>query len=187
MPACAGMTVAKLTGQQLCWIEICWIEICYCPAPLIDTSCSPPRLTVTIRVSTRKGSKMISALYASLLAFLICWLSLNVIKKRRINKISIGDGDNEELKTAMAAQSNAIEYIPIALLLLLVLEYNNSNLLFVHALGLSLIAGRILHARGILSGNLKTRILGMQVTIFTIIGLAVINIIYLPYAKLFNP
>ena len=67
---------------------------------------------------------MTSVIYASVLAFLICWLSINVINKRWKNKIDIGYGNNQELETAMAAQSNAIEYIPIALLLLFTLEYN---------------------------------------------------------------
>lgn len=129
---------------------------------------------------------MTSVIYASLSAFLIVWLSLNVIKKRHSNKVSIGDGGNEELRTVMAAQSNAIEYIPIALLLLFALEYNKANILIVHFLGLSLIIGRILHAKGILSANIKTRVLGMQITIYTIIGLALINFAYLPYAQLFK-
>ena len=128
---------------------------------------------------------MTSVIYASLSAFLIVWLSLNVIKKRYSNKVSIGDGGNDELKTVMAAQSNAIEYIPIALLLLFALEYNKANILIVHFLGLSLIIGRILHAKGILSAKIKTRVLGMQITIYTIIGLALINFAYLPYAQLF--
>jgi uncharacterized membrane protein YecN with MAPEG domain len=126
---------------------------------------------------------MTSVIYASLSAFLIVWLSLNVIKKRRSNKVSIGDGGSEELKIAMAAQSNAVEFIPIALLLLFALEYNEANLLIVHFLGLSLIVGRMIHAKGILSKNLKIRVLGMQVTLYTIIGLAIINFAYLPYAK----
>ena len=84
----------------------------------------------------------------------------------------------------MAAQSNAIEYIPIALILLFALEYNEGNIFIVHLLGLTLIIGRIIHAKGILSGKLKTRILGMQITIYTMIGLAILNIIYLPFAKL---
>ena len=58
---------------------------------------------------------MISVIYASISAFLIIRLSLNVIKKRRANRVSVGDGGNEELKIAVAAQTNAIEYIPIAL------------------------------------------------------------------------
>jgi uncharacterized membrane protein YecN with MAPEG domain len=70
--------------------------------------------------------------------------------------------------------------------LLFALEYNNANNLIVHLLGLSLITGRIIHAKAILSSSLKIRVLGMQITIFTIIGLAVINFVYLPYAELFT-
>jgi len=128
---------------------------------------------------------MTSVIYASLSAFLIVWLSLNVIRKRRKYQISIGDGRNEELIISMAAQSNAIEYIPIALLLLFALEYNNANKLIVHLFGLSLIIGRLIHAKGLLSSSLKTRVLGMQITIFTIIGLAAINFGYLPWEELF--
>jgi len=70
------------------------------------------------------------------------------------------------------------------LLLLFALEYNGGNIFIVHLLGLSLIVGRITHAKGILSGKLKSRVLGMQITIYIMIGLAILNIIYLPYAKL---
>ncbi len=129
---------------------------------------------------------MTSAIYASLSAFLICWLSLNVIKKRRENSVSIGDGGNEELKTAIAAQSNAIEYVPITLLLLFALEYNAANIWIIHLFGVALITSRVIHARNLLSNNLSGRVLGMQITIYTIIGLAVLNIVYLPYSHLFK-
>jgi len=109
---------------------------------------------------------------------------LNVIKKRRKNKVSIGDGGNEELKIAMAAQSNAIEFVPIALLLLFALEYNHANILVVHMFGVALMIGRVIHARSLLSSHFKGRVLGMQVTIYTIIGLGVLNIVYLPYHEL---
>lgn len=129
---------------------------------------------------------MTSVIYASFGALLIIWLSLNVIKHRRVNKISIGDDKNEILKISIAAQSNAIEYIPIAVLLLFALELNKGNLLLVHALGILLIAGRILHARAFLSDNMKGRVLGMQMTLFVIITLAAVNLIYLPYAKILH-
>ena len=129
---------------------------------------------------------MTSAIYASLSAFLICWLSLNVIKKRRGNSVSIGDGGNDELKTAIAAQSNAIEYVPITLLLLFALEYNAANIWIIHLFGVALITSRVIHARNLLSNNLSGRVLGMQITIYTIIGLAVLNIVYLPYSHLFK-
>jgi uncharacterized membrane protein YecN with MAPEG domain len=141
---------------------------------------------VTLASIEIKETGMVSVIYASLSAFLIVWLSLNVIKKRHSNRVNIGDGGIEELKIAMAAQSNAIEYIPIALLLLFALEYNKTNILIVHISGLSLVLGRLIHAKGILSENLKRRVLGMQITIYTILGLALINFAYLPYAQLFK-
>jgi uncharacterized membrane protein YecN with MAPEG domain len=49
-------------------------------------------------------------------------------KKRWKFKINIGDGKNDELKTAKTAQSNAIEYSLIDLVLLLALEYNQVNI-----------------------------------------------------------
>lgn len=127
---------------------------------------------------------MISAIYASLSAFLISWLSLNVIKTRRRNKIRYGDGGNEELQIAKAAHSNACEYIPIALLLLFALEYNKASIWVIHSLGVTFIVGRLIQARGLLSENLKGRALGMQITIFTIISLAIFNFIYLPWGGL---
>ncbi len=129
---------------------------------------------------------MTSAIYASLLALLICWLSLHVIKARRRNKIRDGDGGNKELQIAMAAQANAIEYIPIALLLLFALEYNEANIWVIHSLGMVFAAGRLIHARALLSEDLKKRVLGMKITIYTLISLAILNFIYLPYSQLFN-
>lgn len=129
---------------------------------------------------------MTSAIYASASAFLIVWLSLNVIKVRTAKRIILGDGNDEELLTAIAAQLNAIEYIPIALLLLFSLEYNDANLIIVHALGIALIIGRIVHAKGLLSGNLDARVLGMKITIWTIVGLAAANLLFIPYGLTLN-
>lgn len=86
----------------------------------------------------------------------------------------------------MAAQSNAVEYIPIALLLLFVLEDNGANVMLVHILGFLLIIGRVIHAQALLTGNLRTRVLGMQITIWVIVGLAIANLIFLPYEKLIS-
>ena len=127
---------------------------------------------------------MTSVLYASLSAFLITWLSLNVIKYRRRDKIKFGDGGIDELQVARAAHSNAAEYIPIGLLLLFALEYNGASIWLVHLLGAIFLSGRLIHARGLLSDNLKGRVLGMQVTLYTILGLAILNFLYLPYAQI---
>lgn len=126
---------------------------------------------------------MVSALYVALSAFLILWLALHVIRIRRQNRISVGDGGNLKLLTAMAAQSNAIEYIPIALLLLLVLEYNGGPVWLIHIFGILLLLGRLIHARYLLLDNLRGRVMGMQITIFVILAMASLNIVYLPFSE----
>jgi uncharacterized membrane protein YecN with MAPEG domain len=127
---------------------------------------------------------MITAIYASLLALLMCKLAFNVIKARRKNKIKYADGDVVELQIARTAHSNAVDYIPISLILLFILEYNGCNIWLIHLAGIALVVGRIIHCKGILSENLRGRILGMQITFFTIFGLAGLNLIYAPYEKL---
>ncbi len=125
---------------------------------------------------------MITSLYASLLALLIVRLSLSVIKLRRKNRIIVGDGGNEELQLAIRTQANALEYIPITLLLLLTLELNGAPKILIHILGATLIIGRIIHAIGLSAKNLKRRVLGMQITIYLLIALAILNILFLAFA-----
>jgi uncharacterized membrane protein YecN with MAPEG domain len=129
---------------------------------------------------------MISVFYAVLFAILIIWLSLNVIKLRHSKQISIGDAGDIDLKTAVAAQTNSLEYIPIALLLMYPLEYNGASLVIIHFAGILMLVGRLIHARAMLSNNIKFRILGMQITIWVIIGLATANLLFLPYTKFLN-
>ena len=92
---------------------------------------------------------MITSIYASLSALLIVRLTLSVIKLRRKNRVIVGDGGNEELQLAIRTHANAVEYIPIALLLLLTLEINGAPKILIHLLGATLIIGRIFHAMGL--------------------------------------
>lgn len=124
---------------------------------------------------------MISSIYAALLAFWIVWLSLRVIKLRRAKRIRLGDGGDPELQTAIRMQGNATEYVPLSLILLVLLELDQAHAALVHLGGVALVAGRMAHARGLLTDNLRYRVLGMQLTIFTLIGLAMLNLAYLVY------
>jgi len=126
---------------------------------------------------------MITSIYASLAVLLIVRLSISVIKLRRKNRITVGDGGNEELQLAIRTHSNAVEYIPIALLLLLTLELNGAPKILIHLLGATLIIGRIFHAMGLPAKNLKRRVLGMQITIYLLIALAILNILFLAFSE----
>lgn len=125
---------------------------------------------------------MITPIYASLSALLIVKLALSVIKLRRKNRVSVGDGGIEELQLAIRTHANAVEWIPITLLLLLMLELNGAPTMLIHALGAILLIGRILHALGLPASDIKKRVLGMQITIYLLIGLAILNILFLAFA-----
>ncbi|RCW21661.1 hypothetical protein DET53_10747 [Vibrio parahaemolyticus] len=127
---------------------------------------------------------MITALYASILAILIIWLAVQVIKQRRLNQVAYADGGVEALQIARSAQSNATEYIPITLILMALLEFNSAYPTWIHLTGIIFVIGRIIHARGILKEDLKRGVRGMQVTFLVILSLVVLNMIYLPYDKL---
>ena len=98
---------------------------------------------------------MITSIYAALSSFLIVLLSLNVVRLRRSGKVSLGDGGKPALQVAIRTQGNAIEYIPISLILLLLVELNKGNALMLHIGGIALLVGRSLHAYGLTTGNLK--------------------------------
>ncbi|MCQ8130836.1 MAPEG family protein [Methylomonas rivi] len=128
---------------------------------------------------------MLSSIYAALLALFIVRLSLGVIKLRRTEKVSLGDGGVTALQNAIRAQGNATEYAPISLILLILLELNGGHVLLIHLGGITILAGRVLHANGLLSENMRHRILGMQLTIYGLIGLAIANLGYAAYRQIF--
>jgi uncharacterized membrane protein YecN with MAPEG domain len=95
-------------------------------------------------------SVAITGLYAALAALLILALGLNVSLQRRAHGIGLGSGPNGEIVRAVRAHANAVEYVPLALVLLLLLELGGWSAAVLHALGLALIVGRLAHAQGLL-------------------------------------
>ncbi len=122
----------------------------------------------------------ITALSASVLAGLCVMLSLNVVGIRRKEKISVGDGGNEDLLRAMRAQANLLEYAPITLILLACAEINGVHRLLLFLLAMAFIAGRVLHPAGIKTAQSSgsARVLGMQLTLVSMLALCVVNILW---------
>lgn len=122
-------------------------------------------------------SAPITALYAAFAGVLIVILALFVVRMRRRERIGLSDGGNTNLARAIAVHRNAIEYVPIALVLSLVLEINGGKPWLLHAFGIILIASRILHAWGLShhSGHSFGRYFGTAGTWLVILGLAGIN------------
>lgn len=97
----------------------------------------------------------ITALYAGILAIYSIWLSSRAGLMRGKTGISILHGDNMELAEKMRRHQNFVEYVPIALILIGVLEMNGSNSIFLHVLGASLVIVRVAHAKGLYHDNIR--------------------------------
>ena len=89
----------------------------------------------------------ITALYAGLLAIYGIWLSSRAGVMRGKIGISILHGDNMELAEKIRRHQNFTEYVPIALILIGVLELNGGSATFLHGLGAALIIARVAHAK----------------------------------------
>ena len=64
----------------------------------------------------------ITALYTAILALVVLALAANVSIHRGKLKVDIGDGDNPQMLRMIRIHGNAVEYVPIALLLMGVYE-----------------------------------------------------------------
>ncbi len=88
----------------------------------------------------------ITLFYASLLGLVLLALSFQVVALRRRHSVGVGTGQNQALELAVRAHANFCEYVPLALVLLLVLEATAALAgIVLHVLGLTLVVGRLLH------------------------------------------
>jgi uncharacterized membrane protein YecN with MAPEG domain len=120
----------------------------------------------------------ITGLYVALAALLVVALSIRVVLRRISARISLGDGDDKELKKRIRAQANAIEYLPLGLLLLLCLEWNQTLPVILHICGIVLIVARALHAYGLsrTGGTSPERFAGTGLTWLVMLAMALLLI-----------
>jgi uncharacterized membrane protein YecN with MAPEG domain len=112
----------------------------------------------------------IVAIYASLLAFLFVYLSVRTIRLRRSLGIGLGHAESPVMLRAMRVHANFAEYVPLALLLIFLVEASAAHPLLVHALGAALLVARLSHAFGVSQHpeNFAFRVFGMATT-FTVL------------------
>ena len=88
---------------------------------------------------------VVTPLYAAALVLWFLVLTLRVVQERGKSRVSLGDGGNTALQRAIRGHANFAEYVPLALLLLAILEISRFSLYVIHALGLTLLLARLLH------------------------------------------
>jgi len=90
-----------------------------------------------------------SFFYAGLLGLLLVALSAQVVLARRRYRVGLGAGSEEGLQQAIRVQANFVEYVPFAVILLVLAELTGLPLPALHGAGVLLVASRILHAIGL--------------------------------------
>jgi uncharacterized membrane protein YecN with MAPEG domain len=118
----------------------------------------------------------ITALYAGVLGILLVVISARVSVLRAKFKVMFGDGGQEALMRAIRAQGNFIEYVPLALLLIIMVEWAGAKPWVVHSLAGGLLASRLIHYWGITARKDPGRGIGVTITwiVLAVAGLVVL-------------
>ena len=98
----------------------------------------------------------ITGLYGSILMIFALALSARAGGFRGKSGISIlyGDPTNMELAQRVRVHQNFLEYVPMAIILMGLLEANGGNSTFLHVFGVVLIVARYAHAIGLKHDNM---------------------------------
>ncbi len=121
----------------------------------------------------------LTALYAAILAIMVTALAINVTVHRAKLGIHVGDGNNPHMLRMVRLHGNAAEYVPLALVLMLVYEINGGSHTALHVSGLVLVVSRLLHVLGMWKTANPNfgRVSGQGLTWLTIAALAALNIV----------
>lgn len=118
---------------------------------------------------------VITALYGALNALLNIFLANRVSTMRKVHKVSLGDGNGEvtPMLVAMRAHGNNAEFVPLAIVMMLLAELCGGNAIALHIFGGMLLLARIAHPIGLpLKSPNPYRYFGVAVTWAMIVGCA---------------
>jgi uncharacterized protein len=116
----------------------------------------------------------ITLLFASLHVLLYVALSLRVVLHRRMHRVGVGSGGDAVLTRKVRVHGNFAEYVPLALLMLALLELAGIGAALLWTFGIALLLGRVLHAIGLggSAGYSFGRFVGTLLTFSTLIVMA---------------
>jgi uncharacterized protein len=91
----------------------------------------------------------VTALYAALNAMFNVGLAVRIIRLRLTERVSLGTGESKKLLQAVRIHANNSEYVPLALLMILICELCGGKSMQLHIMGGVLFVSRIMHLVGI--------------------------------------
>jgi hypothetical protein len=117
----------------------------------------------------------VTAIFAALLALMLVAISVRVTVLRARKKIDFFDGGDPELGRALRVQGNFIEYVPLTLAMMGLVEWMGVPAWLVYVLGMALVIGRIAHAWGVYGHSLPPRATGATINwIVLVVGALIV-------------
>ena len=113
----------------------------------------------------------ITSFYAAILALLYVVLACLVVRQRFKFRVGLGTGKDPQLLQTVRMHGNFAEYVPFLLIIVALLELQQSPAWQLHLVAGLTLAGRVLHAIGLWrnSGTSVPRFLGMISTFAALI------------------
>jgi uncharacterized membrane protein YecN with MAPEG domain len=119
----------------------------------------------------------VTSVTAAIAALMLIALSAPISLRRRKMNAAVGDAGDEGLRRMIRAQGNFIEYAPMGLILMALVEVGVSSTTLLWTIGVLLVAGRGLHALGMLRSSTALRALGMLGTFASLVVAAVVLLV----------
>jgi len=121
----------------------------------------------------------ITATITLIFTFLILGLAYQVVYWRKKLRVGYGTDGKEQLRQAMGAHSNAIENLPLAIILFAMLELQGFSNLILIITGSALVIARLIHAHGLSNSAYISfgRTYGTMITWLILGMMAVINVV----------
>ena len=121
----------------------------------------------------------ITSFYAAILALLYVVLAILVVRQRIKHRVGLGTGKEPRMLQTVRMHGNFAEYVPLLLILVALLELQQSPVWQLHLVAGLTFAGRVLHAVGLWrsSGTSVPRFVGMLSTFAALIAGAVLLLV----------
>lgn len=119
-----------------------------------------------------------TSIFVAIFTIALVALSIPISARRAKIGVLIGEGSDELLRRRIRAQGNFIEYVPLALIALGLVELHATPGWIVLIIGSVLVVGRLLHAIGMWRDVAPLRGLGMVLTHLILISAAICLIFY---------
>jgi uncharacterized membrane protein YecN with MAPEG domain len=136
--------------------------------------CVPLRSSLGIEMRQEEVMPLgITALYALVLTLIGSYLAFRAGSMRGKTGISIWYGDNQQLALEMRRHGNFVEFVPLTLILMGIVELNGISPWVLHAAGSLTVVARILHPMGLEAESISNPLRGLGAA-GTLLGSAIL-------------